>query len=130
MQIKQLHDQKEELTVALDKLKSAQEKLIQKEKMASLGILTSGVGHEINNPLNFIQTGLYSIDTFFEDNRDCNDICENKNQLLKIKNMMQTGVDRMNSIVSGLNQFSRQSQNYDEICNIHSIIENCLVIFE
>jgi PAS domain S-box-containing protein len=125
---KQLHDQKEELTVALDKLKSAQEKLIQKEKMASLGILTSGVGHEINNPLNFIQTGLYSIDTFFEDNRDCNDICENKNQLLKIKNMMQTGVDRMNSIVSGLNQFSRQSQNYDEICNIHSIIENCLVI--
>ena len=43
-----------------------QEKLIEKEKMASLGVMTSGVAHEINNPLNFIQTGLYSLRNTFD----------------------------------------------------------------
>jgi PAS domain S-box-containing protein len=123
-----LINQKEELTLTLDKLKNTQEKMIHQEKMASLGILTSGVGHEINNPLNFIQAGIYSIESFFEDFEDCNEICDHKDQLIKITESMQIGVDRVNNIVSGLNHFSRQSSNYNENCDIHTIIENCLVI--
>jgi histidine kinase len=43
-----------ELTLALDRLKEAQQRLVQKEKLASLGMLTSGIAHEIKNPLNFV----------------------------------------------------------------------------
>ena len=46
--------QKEELEVALNELRTAQNQLIQSEKMASLGELTAGIAHEIQNPLNFV----------------------------------------------------------------------------
>ena len=42
---------------SLDELKQAQAKLIQTEKMASIGLLTAGLAHEINNPLNFVNIG-------------------------------------------------------------------------
>jgi PAS domain S-box-containing protein len=46
-----------ELEAAILALQKAQQRLVQSEKMASLGILSAGIGHEINNPLNFIKNG-------------------------------------------------------------------------
>ncbi|MBK8654042.1 MAG: hypothetical protein IPN20_09120 [Haliscomenobacter sp.] len=49
-----LHTQKEEIEKTLAELKSTQTQLIQSEKLASLGELTAGIAHEIQNPLNFV----------------------------------------------------------------------------
>ena len=58
---KALADSNNELEQALFELKEAQHQLVQAEKMASLGTLTSGIAHEINNPLNFVSGGLEAI---------------------------------------------------------------------
>jgi C4-dicarboxylate-specific signal transduction histidine kinase len=56
---KKVKQRTEELESAINHLKETQAQLVQSEKMASLGILTAGVAHEINNPLNYIM-GSYS----------------------------------------------------------------------
>ena len=52
--LKQLRERTRELSQSLDELRTAQDRLIQTEKLASLGQLTAGIAHEIKNPLNFV----------------------------------------------------------------------------
>ena len=54
----QLQRQNDELQGTLSKLKSAQAQLVANEKMASLGQLTAGIAHEINNPINFVSSNV------------------------------------------------------------------------
>jgi signal transduction histidine kinase len=52
--LNELRDRTEELSQSLDDLRAAQDRLVQTEKLASLGQLTAGIAHEIKNPLNFV----------------------------------------------------------------------------
>ncbi|HEY1025061.1 MAG TPA: 7TM diverse intracellular signaling domain-containing protein [Sphingobacteriaceae bacterium] len=54
----ELKEANEELNTTLEDLKQAQTKLVESEKMASLGQLTAGIAHEINNPINFVTSNV------------------------------------------------------------------------
>jgi C4-dicarboxylate-specific signal transduction histidine kinase len=53
-QTKEIEKQRDNVTQTLEELRATQNQLIQSEKMASLGQLTAGIAHEIQNPLNFV----------------------------------------------------------------------------
>ena len=111
------------LSQTVEELKTTQEQLIQNEKMASIGTLTAGVAHEINNPLNFIMGAYIGLDNYFKE-KGSEDV--NKTDIL-LKSIKE-GIDRASKIVNGLNQFSRKSDTLKENCDIHLILENCLVM--
>ena len=63
----QLQIQKEELQDTVQRLNQTQTHLVQSEKMASLGQLTAGIAHEINNPINFVYTGVDALQTTLDE---------------------------------------------------------------
>ena len=69
----ELMDQKEALQASLTHLKSTQLQLVQKEKMASLGELTAGIAHEIQNPLNFVNNFSEVNSELLTEMKDCLD---------------------------------------------------------
>ncbi|MFH4664143.1 ATP-binding protein [Vibrio cidicii] len=60
-----LNNEQHQLEDALNKLKQAQSQLLQSEKMASIGQLSAGIAHEINNPIGFITSNLQTLDDYF-----------------------------------------------------------------
>lgn len=101
-------------------LQHAQSQLVQSEKMASLGILTSGVAHEINNPLNYLMGAFLGLTSYFQKYES-----HEKQTTDILLNSMNEGIERIANIVQGLNQFSRSNEGMEEECNIHSILNNC-----
>jgi two-component system NtrC family sensor kinase len=133
----ELSEQKESLQVALSDLKKSQLQLVQKEKMASLGEVTSGIAHEIQNPLNFVNnfadisaelllemkdlvaTQNLEGDTKEEINLLVNDVIQN---LHKIN---QHG-KRADSIVKSMLQHARSSSSEKELSDINFLAEEYL----
>jgi signal transduction histidine kinase/ligand-binding sensor domain-containing protein len=119
---KEILQQSEELKATLNQLHQTQNQLIQSEKMASLGVLSAGVAHEINNPLNYIMGAYEGLDDYFQETGTPDP------KIPTLLNGIKTGIDRVSQIVKGLNQFSRNNDTLAEDCDIHSIIDNCLVM--
>lgn len=86
----------------IEELDKRRDQLVQAEKMSSLGTLTSGVAHELNNPLNNIST---SIQIVIEELEDPN--IEFKRHLLT---EVEAQIDRARDIIRALLEFSRQSR--------------------
>lgn len=93
--------QKQILEATIEELKETEMQLVQSEKMASLGRLSAGVIHEINNPLNYVKTGLVVLG---RQGRQMPETArENFEEILRDIN---EGVERVVSIVSDLRTFS------------------------
>lgn len=118
---KELKEKNSELKKGYEKLKSTQQQLIRAEKMASLGILSAGIGHEINNPLNFIKHGAIALREKLSDTIDIDDYDQ-------FFNAIEEGVRRAAQIVNGLSHFSRTGDAMDETCDIHEVLQNSLTL--
>jgi len=112
-----------DLQDTIEELKTTQKQLVESEKMASLGVLSAGIAHEINNPLNFIQGGVYSLEQFVEENN-----LKDNSTIAFILKSIDTGINRATSIITSLGHYSRQSESVNEAIDINDIINNCLVI--
>ncbi len=111
----------EELQSTLDNLTKAQTRLIQAEKMASIGTLTAGIAHEINNPMNFIAGGLNGLEDYFKKNNIPIDT-----ELNLLQRSMREGIERTVNVVKALNELSRSETDLTEACSLHQILNNCL----
>ncbi|MEQ8472159.1 MAG: ATP-binding protein [Marinoscillum sp.] len=130
-QLEHLVDQRtKELKNTVDQLTNAQDQLIQAEKMASLGVLTAGIAHEINNPVNYLKGGLYSLDKLLKESGKLESDEQLNSELTEVLGFMKLGMDRITNIVSGLSRYSRKSDHRITPCNLHDILNNCLLIME
>ncbi|WP_439558578.1 sensor histidine kinase [Dyadobacter sp.] len=126
--------QKEELQKTIEELKSTQNQLIQSEKMASLGELTAGIAHEIQNPLNFVNNfSEVSVElcTELEEEIDKSQLADADKDYIKeiIADLSQNQQKithhgkRADSIVKGMLQHSRLSSGEKEPVEINALAD-------
>jgi two-component system, NtrC family, sensor kinase len=131
-QKQEIDTQKGRVEKAFEELRVTQGQLIQSEKMASLGELTAGIAHEIQNPLNFVNNfsevnkeliheALQSIKT-----GDLNGAAVLLSTLEDNEDKIMHHGRRADAIVKGMLQHSRASTGQKELANINAIADECL----
>ncbi len=131
-----LASQKEEIQSTLSKLKSTQAQLIQSEKLASLGELTAGIAHEIQNPLNFVNNfSELSVELAKELKVERLKVKEERDEELEnelvddlIQNQEKINLHgkRASSIVKGMLEHSRTSTGVKELTDINKLADEYL----
>jgi signal transduction histidine kinase len=128
----EIKKQSENLKTTLEELKSTQAQLIQSEKMASLGELTAGIAHEIQNPLNFVNN-------FSDVNKELVDELQTElksghtEEAIAISNDIKENEEKINhhgkradAIVKGMLQHSQKSSGQKEPTDINALCDEYL----
>ena len=144
----------EELELTLHNLQNTQTQLVNQEKMASLGQLTAGIAHEINNPINFVSSNIAPLKRDIKDLLDVVEVYRNKGVVefsesskkdIQVKEQevefdyvlkeidqllrgMEDGAKRTVEIVKGLRLFSRVDEQDVKKVDIHDGINSTLVL--
>jgi two-component system NtrC family sensor kinase len=124
--------QKEALEQTVNELKATQAQLIQSEKMASLGELTAGIAHEIQNPLNFVnnfsEVSTELINEMVEevDKGNVNEVKAIANDLVQNLEKINHHGKRADAIVKGMLQHSRSSTGQKEPTDINVLADEYL----
>ncbi|MBE9028471.1 hybrid sensor histidine kinase/response regulator [filamentous cyanobacterium LEGE 11480] len=141
-------DRTQALEQSMQQLQRAQLQLIQSEKMSALGQMVSGIGHEINNPLNFIGGNLHFIDRYMRDLCALMDLYDQKfvadeaiqefkdeiefehlkQDCLKLADSMQEGVKRIKEISGSLRTYARADRNQRSLYDIHHGLDSTLLL--
>lgn len=148
----------ENLSDTLQNLKDTQSQLVEAEKMASLGQLTAGIAHEINNPINFVKSNIKPLQLDINDLVEVIDAYEQLHgasaeeipvkltEIEKLKKQIdlgyvrteidslvkgiQEGAERTAEIVLGLRTFSRLDESEVKTVNVHEGIESTIVLLK
>lgn len=150
---RELYDNVLHLEGVVEKLNSTQAQLVQQKKMASLGLLTAGIAHEINNPIGFSYSNLsclndYLTDFFLLDAHIINSSEFQSEETDSLKTYRQIherinadyikqdipvlikdtfeGLNRVKSIVANLKKISYKGNDEFTSCNINECINDCL----
>ena len=133
----QVQERTKELLISLDDLRTAQDRLIQTEKLASLGQLTAGIAHEIKNPLNFVNNfSALSMELVEElkdvlkpatlDNKTREETSELTQTLMgNLEKVVQHG-KRADAIVKNMLLHSRQGSGEHRPVDINALVEESL----
>jgi two-component system NtrC family sensor kinase len=150
----QLIKTNQNLSETIENLKSTQMKLVETEKMASLGQLTAGVAHEINNPINFVGSNvkplrldfleIFSLlDRYKEagetpDKKELLDLAQQykqsidvdflKEEILTLLDGIEEGANRTTEIVQSLRTFSRTDERVLKPIDVNKAVLNTLIL--
>ncbi|MEO6182579.1 MAG: ATP-binding protein, partial [Verrucomicrobiota bacterium] len=131
MRIKNLldaHDYQEKLEQknklleqTIEQLKQTEMKLVQTEKMASLGRMSAGIIHEINNPLNYASTGLYTLR-----NKGKQLSPEQAAQFAEVLGDVEEGINRVKNIVLDLRKFTHPDTGHVDTFEVAPIVNSAM----
>jgi signal transduction histidine kinase len=126
-----------ELSESLENLRTAQDRLVQTEKLASLGQLTAGIAHEIKNPLNFVNNFAALSTELIDELREAIDNSElpeaTQQSIAELTGMLKGNLEkvvqhgrRADSIVKNMLLHSRSGSGEHRPTNINAIVEEAL----
>jgi two-component system NtrC family sensor kinase len=151
---RELIESNQNLSKSIENQKAAQMQLVDTEKMASLGQLTAGIAHEINNPINFVSSNVNPLRLDFievfnlidkymaleqepQNDELRKEVTEYKNQIdikyiqqeiLTLLEGIEEGANRTTEIVDSLRTFSRTDEQSLKMADINKTVLNTLVI--